>query len=583
MPPDAPLSCDEWIRAAHAAQCGRKLDECVKTDVCIVGGSLGGVSAALAALRLGSSVVLCHDGEWVGGQLTSQAVTPDEHPWIEDVGASASYRRLRNSIRRYYRDNYPVTAARGYAGDRFNPSGSPVSRVGHEPRVALAVLEAMLAPFRASRQLQVVHGCRLARAEVYGDQVKAVTFSRPDGRGFEVEAPIVIDATELGDLLAVAGVEHVVGAEGQDATQEPHARPGGADARDQQAVTAGFAFDFAPGHDDEIVKPDSYTFWESYAKTPWEGPLLSWQSFNLQTRSRRTKPLIDGPRESERGVDLWHYRRMLYAGHFAPGSFSSDIVLANWHQNDYWVEPAVGTDPAQADRVATAARELSLCLAWWIQHEAPRHDGGYGYPELRMRGDVMGTDDGVAKCMYVRESRRIRALTTILEQDIGVEARGRDRGALPRADSVGVGYYNIDLHPSASVCDFLHVSCHPFQIPLGALLPVRVRNLVPACKNIGTTHLTNGAFRMHPVEWAVGEAAGALAAFCVKRNVSPHEVHARLATLQDFQRALAETLEVPLAWPRYVAQDRSLIASAYWPAEGIAPDASANATPAVWR
>lgn len=555
----------------------------MKADICIVGGSLGGVSAALAALRMGASVVLCEEGEWLGGQLTSQAVTPDEHPWIENTGASASYHRLRNFIRRYYRDNYPVTAPRGYAGDRFNPSGSPVSRIGHEPRVALAVLEAMLAPFRASRQLQVLHGCRLALAEVGDDRVKAITFLRPDGRRFEVEAVIVIDGTELGELLVAAGVEHVVGAEGQDATQEPHARTGGPDPRDQQAITAGFSFDFEPDHDEEIVKPSSYSFWESYAKTPWDGPILSWHSFNLQTRQRRTKPLIEGPQESERGVDLWHYRRMLYAGNFAPGALSSDIVLANWHQNDYWIEPIVGASNRHTVNATTAARELSLCLAWWIQHEAPRHDGGYGYPELRMRGDVTGTEDGVAKHVYVRESRRIRAVTTVLEQDISVEARGRDRGALPRSDSVGIGYYNIDLHPSASVCDFLHVSCHPFQIPLGALLPVRMRNLLPACKNIGTTHLTNGALRMHPVEWAVGEAAGALAAFCVKRSVCPHEVHERLNTLLDFQRTLAETLEVPLAWPRYVAQDRSLIASAYWPADGLASDGTTSSVAFVWK
>ena len=50
----------------------------------------------------------------------------------------------------------------------------------------------------------------------------------------------------------------------------------------------------------------------------------------------------------------------------------------------------------------------------------------------------------------------------------------------------------------------------PFEIPLGALLPERVENLLPACKNIGTTHITNGCYRLHPVEWNIGEAAGAL-------------------------------------------------------------------------
>ena len=51
----------------------------------------------------------------------------------------------------------------------------------------------------------------------------------------------------------------------------------------------------------------------------------------------------------------------------------------------------------------------------------------------------------------------------------------------------------------------------PFQIPLGALLPIRVENLLPACKNLGVTHITNGAYRLHPVEWNTGEAAGMIA------------------------------------------------------------------------
>ncbi|WP_255455563.1 FAD-dependent oxidoreductase [Microlunatus sp. Gsoil 973] len=47
-----------------------------RTDVLVVGGGLGGVAAALAALRTDCRVVLTEDSEWLGGQLTSQAVPP---------------------------------------------------------------------------------------------------------------------------------------------------------------------------------------------------------------------------------------------------------------------------------------------------------------------------------------------------------------------------------------------------------------------------------------------------------------------------------------------------------------------------
>jgi len=93
------------------------------------------------------------------------------------------------------------------------------------------------------------------------------------------------------------------------------------------------------------------------------------------------------------------------------------------------------------------------------------------------------------------------------------------------------------------------VSSWPFQIPLGALIPVRVRNLLPACKNLGTTHITNGCYRLHPVEWNIGEASGALAAYCLNRGLLPRQVRDRAEVLEDFQRLLVDALGFELAWP----------------------------------
>jgi hypothetical protein len=101
-------------------------------------------------------------------------------------------------------------------------------------------------------------------------------------------------------------------------------------------------------------------------------------------------------------------------------------------------------------------------------------------------------------------------------------------------DSVGVGhYYWIDRHTTTRGGIVSGGLPQPFEIPLGALLPVRVTNLIAAAKNIGTTHITNGCYRMHPVEWAVGEAAGALAAYCVATGSTPHQVQRRPEAFQD--------------------------------------------------
>jgi hypothetical protein len=109
-----------------------------------------------------------------------------------------------------------------------------------------------------------------------------------------------------------------------------------------------------------------------------------------------------------------------------------------------------------------------------------------------------------------------------------------------------VGWYPIDIHRSGP--DDIGASCRtkPFQIPLGALIPIRMQNLLAGAKNIGTTHITNGCYRLHPVEWNIGEAAGALAAFALERGVAPAAVREQL--LEDFQERLRGE-GVPLAWP----------------------------------
>jgi FAD dependent oxidoreductase len=142
----------------------------------------------------------------------------------------------------------------------------------------------------------------------------------------------------------------------------------------------------------------------------------------------------------------------------------------------------------------------------------------------------------------------------VLEQHIGTDTRRRllkaqEVQAESFADSVGVGSYRIDLHPSTGGDNYIDISSLPFQIPLGALIPQRVENLLPACKNLGTTHITNGCFRLHPVEWAIGEASGALVAYCLERVESPRAVRNSATSLSAFQsRLVAQGVEID--WPR---------------------------------
>ena len=537
-----------WLSASTELRC----------DVAVIGGGTGGVAAALAAARNGMKVILVEETDWIGGQLTSQAVPPDENRWIESFGCTRSYRRYRNAVRDYYRRNYPLTAE---ARERWNlnPGDGWVSRLTHEPRVSLAVLEAMLAPFTASGMLIVLLRHRAVAADIDADRVRAVTIQGLEGsRDKTLVAPYFLDATEQGDLLPVTRTEHVTGFESRQQTGELHA-PEQAQPANIQAFTCCFAMDHIAGEDHRIGKPEEYGFWRSFVpqlRPGWATRLLSWTDVNpitLDVRAHSFDPECD-----EKGTEggLWTYRRIARKKNFVDGQYRSDITLVNWPQNDYMLGNLHEVSPEAAERNLQRAKQLSLSLLYWLQTEAPRSDGGQGWPGLRLRPDVVGTEDGLAKYPYIRESRRIQAEFTVLEQHVGTDARkqltGRKEEELTAEafpDSVGVGSYRIDLHPSSGGDNYIDVSSLPFQIPMGALIPKRVENLLPACKNLGVTHITNGCFRLHPVEWNIGEAAGMIAAQSVSARIPPRKIRNDSKLLKEFQSKLqAQGFE--LSWPR---------------------------------
>jgi hypothetical protein len=531
----------------------------LSTDVLVVGGGLGGVAAALAAARNGRDVVLTEETEWLGGQLTSQGVPPDEHPWIEQFGCTRSYRQLRDEIRAYYRRWYPLTS-RARASQWLNPGAAMVSKLCFEPRVGVAVLEAMLAPYRAHGRLRVLLRTRPVAANADGDRLTSVTLEGPDDERTTIAAPYVVDATETGDLLPLADIEYVTGFESQADTGEPSA-PEQAQPLNMQAITVCMAFEHFAGEDHTIDKPEDYPFWRDYVPrlTPaWPGRQLSLTASHPHTLEPLHHTFTPNPEgdpslivadqsKNPGSSDLWLYRRLLARRQFTEGTLASDIVLGNWPMLDYLEGPVFDVDEDTAAGHLDGARRLTRSMFYWLQTEAPRPDGGTGYPGLRLRGDVLGTDDGLAMAPYIRESRRIRARTTIVEQDLSLATRGA-AGAVDYPDSVGVGMYRIDLHPSTGGDNYIDVGSCPYQIPLGALLPVRSRNLLAGNKNIGTTHITNGAYRLHPTEWNIGEVAGLLAAHCVENRVEPHQVHSDADQLAAFQ-ARCESEGIERSWP----------------------------------
>ena len=256
---------------------------------------------------------------------------------------------------------------------------------------------------------------------------------------------------------------------------------------------------------------------------------------------------------------LWTYRRLIDAAAL-PRASARDITMFNWPGNDYRDESILDRPAASGAAALQDAKRVSLGFLHWLQTEAPAEAARRGAPELLLRPDVMGTADGLAKHPYIREARRIRALRTVVEQDVSAEFQpGAAGGPFPR-----LGGHRLvpDRHPPFGPGGRRRQHAHtPVSDPARRADPGRdSRTWPPAAKNIGTTHITNGCYRLHPVEWNIGEAAGALADWSLARRQSPERIWRDGAATRRFQQRLLEdgvplawVIDVPLADPAFVA------------------------------
>lgn len=485
-------------------------------DLVVTGGSLGGVQAARAAAESGLRVFLCEETGWIGGQLTSQAVPPDEHEWIEHTGATRSYLLYRQQVRDHYR-NLPNAAEELRRRTCFCPGNSWVSRLAHEPAVAQELLMQSLKPWIDNGQITLKLYTAAVGAEVSENRVRSVCVKdNSTGMQYRVAASFFLDATDCGDLLPLTGTEYRTGAESYALTHEPHAAAE-EDPQDMQSATWVAALELEPDESDswKIERPELYDAFLSLGVSYDDNKLLSWYAPDAKTGKKVRFSMFDGEL-SEHPLGLWSYRRIVYPAYYSTPC--REVTLLNWPQNDYSAGNMYETPYAPLHR--ELARQLTLCTVYWLQNDALRADGGKGY-RVRLRPDITGTADGLAMAPYIRESRRIVAQRMICEQDISRNIRP----CPPRfEDSVGVGHYAVDLHMTTRSNSFFYEPTWPFEIPLGAMIPVRMENILPACKNIGCTHLTNGCYRLHPVEWNVGEVAGYLAGYCLHTGLTPQQV-----------------------------------------------------------
>jgi hypothetical protein len=535
----APLNQEDSEAAVKTTVVPKSINT-TECDILIIGGGTAGVAAALAAsVNTQLKICLTEETDWLGGQMTSQGVpiTDDGRNFqVDTSGSNRSYQRLRQSIRDYYKKNYKLSP-KSLELRFFNPGNCWywVSQLAFQPEVALLAIENLLAPSKNESKLAVYLRHAPAKVESASGEIKSVQMINLDtGEWVNFKAKYYVDATELGELLPLSGASYSSGVESQAETGEPSA-PVTANSEAVQDYTYPFIVEFVPGTQNTIPKPALYEHFVGLGRFS----LLNYKMFG-----HGNKKNSDGVIISEL-MPFWTYRRLLDKSAFQDERIGNDMAVINWYSNDFQRHNVIDKEPYVVSKHLSMAKALSLSFLYWLQTEAPRDEGGTGYPELRLVQNALGTDDGLSKYPYIRESRRGRAITVIKEQDIKTGI-GDDARARLFNDSVGIGFFPIDIHGQEVDPGALRPT-KPFQFPLGALILDYPSNLVLSCKNIGATHITSAAYRLHPIEWGIGEASGMLAAFAIEQNIKPHKVLENLELLHAFQYRLIKK-GVPVYW-----------------------------------
>lgn len=480
-----------------------------EVDVLVVGGGASGVTAGVQAARMGVNTLILEEGPWLGGMLTSAGVSCIDGNY-----------NMRSGIFGEFLDSL---AAR-YGGYDALKTGW-VSNVCFEPQVGQEIFTSMTEA--CTDVLSVDRNSKVLKVEkIEGDWI--VTYMNESGRRHRVSADVLIDATELGDIAAMCGVEYSIGMESSDATGEDIA-PDQANDIIQDLTYVAVLKDYGQGADKTIAEPDGYD------------PSLYADCCVNQLNTCEGKTSM--------GQVLWPADQMLAYGALPGGRY-----MLNWpiNGNDSYVN-IIEMDDEQRKEALQQAKNITLGYVYFIQTEL-------GMKHLGIADDVFPSEDGLALMPYHRESRRIKG-----EAFFTVDAAaGPYEYEHPYyRTGIAVGDYAVDhhhyRHPQWNSLPDLHFYPIPsFNVPLGCLIPVGADNLIVAEKSVSVSNLMNGATRLQPVVMQLGQAAGVVAANAVKtgrkvRNVGVRSVQ---KTLLDAGCYIMPYLDLPKDHPHFKAVQR---------------------------
>lgn len=427
----------------------------------IIGGGASGTAAGIGAGREGVKTLILEHTPWLGGMLTSAGVS-----------AIDGNHRLPGGIWGEFKSRLEA-----HYGGADKLSTGWVSNTLFEPKVGQKILKEMAAEISS---LEISLESQWTSA-AYENGHWTVTFSK-NGKSYTAKAPLLIDATELGDLAASQKLPYRLGMDARAEIGEEFA-PEKANDIVQDLTLVATLQDYGRGVDKTIPKPANYDPEEFACACAHSDPITD------------NAPTLDCD-------------KMLAYGKLPNGKF-----MINWPNcgNDHYVN-LVELSPEMRAIEIEKAKQTTLRFVYYIQHEL-------GYTHLGLAEDEYPTADDLPMIPYHRESRRYRGL---VDFTLPYVLSPYNAPSPLYRTGIAVGDYTIDHHhkknPAAPAIDFIKIRVPSYNVPLGALIPKDHPALILAEKSISVSNIVNGATRLQPVVLGIGHAAGVLAAVALEEK-----------------------------------------------------------------
>jgi hypothetical protein len=443
----------------------------LRTDVLVIGGGTGGTAAGIQCARMNVKTIIAEQGPWLGGMLSAAGVSATDG---NNKLASGIWNEFREAIYKVY-------------GGSQNVATGWVSDTQFEPHVADSIFKAMAAK---EKNLSVLYHHQFLSVIRKNNQTLGAVFTNTaNGKKITIYAKQVIEATELGDVIAAVKIPFDLGMESGTATGED------ADVKETNSITQDLTYiailkDYGAGTDKTITKPLDYN------PVEFDGACT-----NYYNDKSRKAPVVDA-------------QKMLDYAKLPNGKY-----LINWpnYGNDSYLE-IINLTPLQRSALLEKAKQQTLRFVYFIQTQL-------GFKNLGLADDEFATKDKLAYMPYYRESRRVQGLARLKINHI---AKPFDYGYY--RTGIAVGDYPIDHHHKKNPAAPQHLdfySVPSYNIPLGSLIPHNVSGLIVCDKSISVSNVVNGTTRLQPVVLLTGQAAGILAALSVCKNKEARAIPVR--------------------------------------------------------